>query len=450
MLIPKLMNSLGHSGVVPCPVCININKDGRGQDMLPLTNLECHRWVLHTDKSVRDLQGHLREQKGLLGKTAYHDFETSQGYHYNARAIINHETLAYKAISTLMSDWPHIYFITGLYKREVDAFVDLARTNTPRHLKAVFGFGDMAEYFHQWTWPARWMSCRRIYDNDKLAACASEQLSSVGVLGKLFRDIVLAEPAFEFYHRAARSMIALCDAIELLQCASRKLVGHQELHNGIMQHLRLHLEVYGDEHWAFKHHQAAHIALMYKLIGHLFDTLVTERKHKEPKRFAMSRVSRIGYEKGLMEEITLQHLHNWRAWRIASLKNAHALPKTMEMQLEELFPNADSILVSVEYVSLSGMKFHRGDVAILGHKHERVCGEIWYHFDVDGVLWSCLSIWPLVRLDGDRYATHSVCDNPRCVPASDLLDLVTFRKSGRTATVILPLAYRIAMKTDAR
>ena len=66
-------------------------------------------------------------------------------------------------------------------------------------------------------------------------------------------------------HGAAESLALGCDAVGALQCASRKEVGPQYLHNAIMKFLRKHNSVYGDTIVVFKHHQAAHLAEMYDL-----------------------------------------------------------------------------------------------------------------------------------------------------------------------------------------
>ena len=50
--VKEVLGSMGHRGVVPCPLCKNIAKGGR-YGHLPLDNLERDRWQPHSDASVR-------------------------------------------------------------------------------------------------------------------------------------------------------------------------------------------------------------------------------------------------------------------------------------------------------------------------------------------------------------------------------------------------------------
>ena len=435
--------SMGQKGVVPCPICINI---GGGADQLPLTDLSCNKWVLHTDASVRELQDFMGANKPTLGKTAFQRLETALGWHWSQQSILNDRELMYTAISTLMYDWSHVYCVQGLVGREFDAFMKFVQDTTPSGKPKIIRYSDLDAYMMQWIWPSRWQSCQIIFHQGKLSSTASELLSAAPVIRKYFSDVVMCEPSVAEYHAAAESMVFLCDAIELLQCAGRKTIGPQELHNGIMRHLRKHQAVYGDSAWVFKHHQAAHLAMMYKNFGYLYNTLVTERKHKEPKRFAMNKVSRLGYEKGLMEDMLLQHLHDWNAFRKVSLVNPKPLTKRVKQSVLDVFPGAQSIEISITYIAASGEKFSRGDLALLGPTHCRACGEIWYHFNVDGAVWCCLAMWPLLRVEAGRFGVYRICHDPVVIPSTDILGVGIYRICGDNATVIWPKDYKSALE----
>ena len=58
-----------------------------------------------------------------------------------------------------------------------------------------------------------------------------------------------------------------------------------------------------------------HLGKMYADHG-LFNTFVTERRHKLAKRFSMQLLSRINYEQGLMENLLVQHLHDMDEFNI--------------------------------------------------------------------------------------------------------------------------------------
>ena len=447
LALKQLLNAMGHNGLKPCPCCRNIVKDdiADGRTLFGLSNLECARWRQHTDQSIRELHEHMRERKTHIGATAFGDLQSRLGFNYSAASIVCDATLAFKAVSTLVFDWPHVYLVNGIFGRELDAFMAFARAYTPPYMRSIVTYADLHEYLSRWTWSAHWDSCKLIFAKGKLSSTASEQLSAYPVIRKFFLDEIIGEPTLAPLHAAAESCVMICTSLELLQCASRRLIPAQELHDATIAHLRKHLEVHGTEWWVYKHHQAAHLAKMYKDHGFLPDTLVTERRHKEPKRFCMQRLGLIGYEKGLMEELALQHLHDWRKFQTVTLLNPQPLPKRLRLGVEELFPHATSLETSVEFTATSGQKYHTRDAVLLGDAHRRAMGKLWYHFNVDGSPWSCLEIWPLVRVLDERCAQFSVCDTAHYVRSTDLLSPTIYRISGGIATAILPKQYALAL-----
>ena len=123
--LKEVLLSMGQQGVRPCPACANIVKDDRADNAtkLALTSVEPHRWKPHTDASIRKYQRYMRDLIDAgLSKTGRQDLETRLGFHYRPESIINDAELQYGSMSTLMFDWPHIYFIGGLFGKELSAF----------------------------------------------------------------------------------------------------------------------------------------------------------------------------------------------------------------------------------------------------------------------------------------------------------------------------------------
>ncbi len=440
----EVLCSMGHNGIKPCPICRNIYKDdvADGDELLGLSCLECNRWRAHTDDSIRKLQTYLSEKKPTLSKAGAMSLETRMGYHYYPSSILNDTDLKYKAISTLMFDWPHIYFIQGLFKVEFEAFFDLSRALTPNHLESVVSYKDLNAYVQQWVWPDRYQSCARAFLKGKLGATASEQLSVAPVVRKFFADVVMGSPDLSILHNAADSVRLCCEAIELLEGATRLINTPEEVHNGIMAHLKKHQEVHGTAFWVFKHHQAGHLGGMFRAFGRLFNTFVTERRHKDPKRFAMSNTGRAGYEKGLMEELCCQHFHDWDNFTMGTAKAGKALPQKLFMQAYEMFPTAMDIQTSLEFVSDSGAKFRKGDFALLGGERLRFGGIIWYHFLVDGIAWSVVSVWKYLGSNGRCGRYEVLADSPQVFRSSDLASLAIYKPiSAGIVIVIMPFAY---------
>ena len=439
--LKELLCSMGQSGLKPCPKCSNIVKDDLALcDLLPLSSLEYTRWKKHTDQSLRDIQSHMRRERTRITKTAFGELETRMGFHFSEHAVVNDTALNYRSISTLNFDWVHIYFSSGLFTREIEAFVAKARELAGKGKPALVSYADLHDYLQLWHVPACWASCKTIFVKGSMAATASEQLSAAPLLRNFFENVVMREPSLSQLHEAARSAALVCAAVEKLQCATRKLVGRPELRQAICDHLARHQRVHGTEWWTLKDHLALHLPDQEEL----FDTFVTERRHKDPKRFARLalRTSMKGYNKGLMEELVCQHFHDWNQFRPEdALVAPHAVPKRLQGPLRDIFPTAYNIQISQQFRGADGRKIHAGDVALLGAARGHSCCKIWYHVNVDGVPWTCLELWPLQGAIGPRCKKYRVETAATILPSTDIKASVSYMLEGEFAIVRLPLYY---------
>eukprot|EP00959_Pyramimonas_sp_CCMP1952_P083039 1735883-Pyramimonas_sp.AAC.1 len=75
-------------------------------------------------------------------------------------------------------------------------------------------------------------------------------------------------------------MLALCDAVDVILCAPRRLPCTRcEVESAVLKHLERHKRSYGAKYLVYKHHMAIHLADMFKRHGAL-SCFVQERKHK--------------------------------------------------------------------------------------------------------------------------------------------------------------------------
>ena len=447
--LKELLQSHGQSGLKPCPSCSNVVKDDLAAhapgDLVPLSSLDPGTWKRHTDKSVVRLQHFLRAKKPLMSARAFTELESRLGYHYLPSSILLSEELNYKAMSTLRYDWVHCYFSAGIFGKELDAFVEKARQCSPRGRHAWISHRDFHAYMSSWTCPACWDSCKNIFERGHMTATASEQLTVAPLIRLFFEDVVLREPAMEQLHEAARSASLARAAVEMMQCATRSLVGPNELLLAVRDHLQQHHRVYGSLWWTLKNHLVIHIALDYFRDRELWDTFVTERRHKQPKRFARQalRTKGKGYNKMLMEELICQRLHDWREWRghDAGVLDPRPPSRRSLEAFTQVFPQASSIVQSTTYRTESGALCRAGNVALLGSAHGHACGKIWYHLVVDGVAWTCLEKWPPLDSVGPVCKRYRVDTSCTLLPSEDLRDIVAYRVQGANALVRLPLYY---------
>ena len=447
--LKELLQSMGPSGLKPCPSCSNVVKDDlavHGGSLVPLSSLDPDTWKRHTDKSVVALQDYLRAQKPLISAAAFAELESRSGYNYLPSSILVDRELNYKAMSTLRYDWVHCYFITGIFGRELEAFVDKARQCSPKGRPSLISYLDFHAYMSSWTCPAHWSSCKHIFEKGHMAATASDQLSAAPLIRLFFEDVVLREPALGELHEAARSASLACAAVEMMQCATRSLVGPNELLLAVRDHIQQHHRVYGSLWWTLKNHLVIHIALDYFRDRELWDTFVTERRHKAAKRFARQALYTKGqsYNKMLMEELICQHFHDWREWRghDAGVLDPHPPTRRSLEAYRQVFPQAGSIAQSKTYRTEYGALCCTGNVALLGRAHGHACGKIWYHLLVDGVAWTCMEVWPPLDSVGPICKRYRM-DTRSCtlLPSLDLRDIVSYRVQGAIALVRVPLYY---------
>ena len=235
----ELTGSMGPSGLRPCPSCSNIVKDdlADGHALLGLSSLEAKKWKLHTDQSVRDIQAHLCAQKGLMAKTRFTDLQSRLGFHYAENGILNDKR--FQIMRSLRYDWPHAYLQQGLFGKELEAFMAMARDITPQGRKAIVTYQDLHDYVASWTWA----SCKSIFARERMTASMSEQVSVAPLARHFFHDIILAEPSLQDLHEAGHSAMLVCEVVETLQCASRcsKLVPPCELAEKMHNHLEKHV-----------------------------------------------------------------------------------------------------------------------------------------------------------------------------------------------------------------
>ena len=103
----------------------------------------------------------------------------------------------------------------------------------------------------------------------------------------------------------------LCDVMEMLtnlKCDALGRTTPELLRDTINANLKAFQKAYKGLGWRPKHHWAYHLWHMFKKFCFLFDLLVTERRHKIVKRWSKDKLNSSSFGRGLMEEVTLQHL----------------------------------------------------------------------------------------------------------------------------------------------
>ena len=161
----------------------------------------------------------------------------------------------------------------------------------------------------------------------------------VPVLRKFVQDFVPNIPA-------AASMLALLVVVDMLLLAQFGGIDGATLEASILQHLTLQQACYGLDLWIAKSHYVLHLGKMLK--NFLPACFVQERRHRMIKRYANDRHNTTNYEHGLLEQLTVQHLHDLGTpWVGAFSQEPHDPSKRQQKDLQAVIgPSLDNVKVS--------------------------------------------------------------------------------------------------------
>ena len=174
-------------------------------------------------------------------------------------------------------------------------------------------WSTVAEYTEQWTWPKGSLKVAHLFSENavrkhKKAACfmasASELLTLVPVFMCFFQRI---GTRLRSHAGKIGSILLVLQVVWLLQSVRRGLVPPDLLMASILDHLNAFLTEYGEDPWKPKHHYSIHLAWMLAAKRQLVACFVTERKHRQIKRFTRLRQNTKSFEVGTAEDLTIQH-----------------------------------------------------------------------------------------------------------------------------------------------
>ena len=434
----EVLGNRTHNASKPCCCCRNVvdHKSGLadvvGSGLVPLTSLDVDAWRQHSDSSVRALAVRLRDAHGTMGVTAFSLKQQTLGWTYNEHSILYDTTLPYSPVESIMFDWMHIWLIDGIFLRELNI---LLRTYAS-HDANINIVDDLRRYLHAWTWPKQVASARHLFDTGSFQATASETLGVYPVIAKFFRDVAPRTPQTRL---ALDSFALCCKCLDVLTCAQRKASTPSDLHTATTKFLEAHLVAYGSEVWVWKHHGALHLARMWARRRGLPNCFSLERKHKGVKRIMMNFLKKQSYERSVIEEVTLEHLHecNTKA-AFSRLENPHLPSKALAAYLREAFPAATSFHVSRTYVASDGMRIMSGDVVFARLGDELICAELALNVQIDGTNKCIGSAWQFMSQGKSGVSKFKIGDSPFVSDSSAIVCALLYKRCSDVCTVICP------------
>ena len=178
------------------------------------------------------------------------------------------------------------------------------------------GVPALREYLKKWNWPKGYGDALKTCKKMHVAGNASQYMNLVPVLDSFLREVV--QPLGVCGPEVA-SALHCFRAVSLLQVVNSGCVSPLQLGKSIIAHLRHHQDAYGDQFWKPKHNFSMHLPLHLHKHKCLFACFCHERKHRLAKQYAEFRTLTRGFEKGIMLDITIQHLHDLRGHKFGGV-----------------------------------------------------------------------------------------------------------------------------------
>ena len=446
--LSEILTSKGHSGTKPCAMCRNLvdhRTDYSVHDitgtLLPLTNLQLHKWRLHSDDSVREVMRRLQDLEaaraaGAISQAYLNQATQIHGWNFHTQGLIMNAQLAYKPISTLSFDWMHIWAVDGLVNREVHALQEVKPTGFTGPL--------LNAYLARWSWPKAVASGKTVFETGKFSATASQTLSCMPVLSRYVREVV--QPSGELRDQVS-SFLLCADTLEMLNGAARGVGTPARLEASTIEFLKAHQKAYGERWWVFKHHMSVHIPHMWQAFGGLLNCWVHERKHRQVKRFVLNKLHTHAYERGMMQSLIAQCLYDMQHVTLGlGLIEARSASKTLLETIRSMRPGIRHVQSSIQARIQQGSVVTRADVVLLGHEYAQAAGEVWFHLECDAGLETAsgpltlMVIHPLLRqCPRNRWSEHTVQDKLVLIPTMHIKTAVVCRWGEQILTTLWPL-----------
>jgi hypothetical protein len=435
----------GASGNKICGLCQNVIRhrcsilpDPTGF-CIPATCFEMDKIVPQTDATIKAIQRRLRAVAASGTHAELEKVQRDLGYVFSPDGFLQDTDLDINLVSAFMWDWMHVYVSDGVFSSELKELMCCLG-------RAGLGGNSFNTYLQHWVWPKGYASADKLCSpsasstDHSPSGSASEMLSVAPVLAKYLQDVVAQTQTAP---DEVASALALCRVVVLLSVVAHGLVCPDMLEGAIVEHLRLHQVAYGETLWRPKHHFAVHLPGMLSKHGTLISSFVMERKHRVLKRMANPRHNTTSFAKGLLEDVTLQHLYDLEQPPSPTelLEPRPANNKLLEVVRGQFrHVEGDSVLTG-RVVKVHSRSVCMGDVVVYsnGPTLPIGIGEVWFHVQVGGQLMSCVSAWEMVALQPTS-AKCRVREAPRFVESSSLLESAIYApaKPGQIAQVLLP------------
>ena len=409
-LLHKRQNS-----IVPCPLHANLVSCESGLAEVNNWFVACDctdtaKMIPHTTDSIKALLVSLQQkardvEAKRMTKGDFEEYQKRIGWNHGEYNILFDDLINLNVEKMLHMDWFHTFAQTGIFNYTVFYLFTYLRVAKP-HIDWWDKARACAEKF---TWPRSCPKCAHLIDKENLSTdncyfkCSgSEALSLYPVVAYFIQK---GRPA-GICDLQANSFIALCDLLDLLVHSREGIVSAMTLKQATTRWASSHKAAYGSIGWVFKMHVPFHIAEQLALHNVLISLFTHERRHKLPKKYIHDRRPSPAFERGLIEEVTLQHIHDMKQPWSHDFEVPRQPTQAMINIVHAFNPRGQKLQVFTKGALVYGMTVHAGDCVAMLHNNIHKMGELWFlaSIDVDGIVQylACVSEWR--PLDAFEYA----------------------------------------------
>ena len=362
----------GAAGLLPCIVCANVVKQGRGLDenddsrlLVPLHNHDYEKLIFRTDDDLWRAFDELRAKRPpAMSKTRFQTEETLAGVNCNIHGVLADLELRahYFPVAMNTYDVTHVLYSNGICNLELQLV-----------LKELAGLGVHPTMYGEWLksalqWPAftrdRGMSLHKTFsprgwrEKDKmLKASAVEVVMAVPTLRHFIEVVFPDMPAKMSAHFESLSLLAnfcaLVQAAKFSKNPRRFVVDMQRTYSAYMAAA---VRAHGERKILPKHHMGMHLPLQVQRDNCVLDAITLERKHFGLKQVAEHLQNTMAFERTTLSRAIRGQL---RVLQTASLDDGL---KGRSLEAGDM--------TLADKVRWNGMTFVKGDVM------QRASGEI--------------------------------------------------------------------------
>ena len=372
-------NSNGANGFRPCLRHCNVLKKNSGTvDVDPaFVEITCSDTVRFGANTCADvyrnadalIEARARVAAGAMTQTRFKNLEKVFGLKCAPRGVLVDRDLRgiLDVVDSSVIDWVHTALQDGTFTIDVTLLV--------QRVGATLGitFDDVASFLQDgWFFPAwgraksnqlfRVFDPRRSPDEDKVKASASELLGLYSLLRHFVELYLLDVPETAKEATSFRAACATIDVITLVKQGRLSLAeGAVLLRRTHSQHMRLHIDAYGEGHIVPKHHFMYDVADQWERRSVVIDAFVVERLHLRVKH--------------IMDPI--RNTRQFEESCLSSLINAHILSLQKHKFCDTLVGHTSRLPGSAVPMSdqmvVKGMTTTVGDIVILDGVAGKVC-----------------------------------------------------------------------------